>query len=113
MAFVSFGRSQDSGLSGFVGKGGGSLNVHDSGESFQSRCQEAVRTMQYIVAQRSESRSYIIRFLMDKNDKENQCGRLRIARDSNVTGVRGAVECKGNLGKLNQRTAWKRVGRDQ
>lgn len=31
------------GVLGFRGESGGSLSVHDSGESFQSRCQEAVQ----------------------------------------------------------------------
>lgn len=31
------------GVLGFRGESGGSLNVHDTGESFQSRCQEAVQ----------------------------------------------------------------------
>lgn len=55
--------SQESGFSGFVGKVAARLVFTTLASHFSHVARESCRTMQYIVAQRSESRSYTIRIL--------------------------------------------------
>lgn len=93
--------SQESGFSGFVGKGGGSLNVHDSGESFQSRCQEVVQD--HAVCSGPALRVTVLYntgLEWTRADETNQRGRLRIVKGGNVSGTGEESRVRGRTRKV-------------